>query len=1033
LYGLILSAFLASAQAETPADWVGLPLAGVQLEAPEGGLPEESLDPLMRAIQGQPLDLGTIRLDLATLFRVGNFRSVEAHAEPWVTWNAIGEAEDAVLLTYRVFPAPRIGKIKVSGNKTFSDREIRGFSSLTVGQGTWFNELEAPRVKARIENELGREGWVRATVTVQDQVLDDGELVVHLIVDEGVPNVLETIGFTGDLDALSKRSEGMLRRWARKAGLREGQPFAPTDITRAQNEMRLQLALMQPGPFRRQRGWIDAQVNPVLMRNVTGTARVTFTIEPGKRLELDVTGLGARGQRGLQGALGIDERLRLTRGFVDEAPDRVRAWLAEQGYHVAQVEIALDDANDDMRILRVQVQRGPRYTLPPGGYPAFLGIDFWDNEAVSDADLQRVVDEASLEVIRRDYYSEAELNRGLIACRELYRARGYLSADLTLEHLETQPKGWLIVRFLASPFRALAKKQTPVRATPQVRVVEGPQTTLASVTLVGGDPLVDLGALYTQLENMEGAPYSSQHLETITTHAVQAHRDAGFLEVDAWVDSHNLPDRQVEARLVLEPGPQVLLRSKVTRGLRRSRSTFVRREAELELGSPITTAALEDIRNNLYELGIFRSVKVEMLGDGTHRDLVIDVSERPRWAYEWGFGLSTDQGLRSFTRVTRRNVWGVAHRIDLVGQVGLQYRSDSNWRPDFDDPDWRLTLTYTAPRFPTRSQDLILDGLLRERRLERTWRMDRSGAGITLESHPGKTATLRTGVRLETRQLRDVNAGALLEGEPWLALDADQKWRVQEQVAVRYLQDRRDDPVLPSRGWLAGATGELAPGLPWDQWRGQPVTSFAKVEARMTTWLPLGGFSLKLAGSGGVASSLNHGVIPLEDRFRLGGTSSLRGFRRDAVGPRNLSPRIAVDWPDSLRPLVEYANRDNPEIWVPTGGDVTALGTAELLLPLTSVGLTSWEGYSAAFFADAGNVWLHSPDTQATSQQEPLTPAIRWAIGTGMRAATPVGPLQIDIAANLQSIWATGEQQTLLVQGYEEPPWRAHLTLGSQF
>ena len=57
-----------------PSRFVGLPIAGVQLQAPDGGLPEENLDPLLRASQGAPLDLGMVRLDLATLFQVGDSR-----------------------------------------------------------------------------------------------------------------------------------------------------------------------------------------------------------------------------------------------------------------------------------------------------------------------------------------------------------------------------------------------------------------------------------------------------------------------------------------------------------------------------------------------------------------------------------------------------------------------------------------------------------------------------------------------------------------------------------------------------------------------------------------------------------------------------------------------------------------------------------------------------------------------------------------------------------------------------------------------
>ena len=76
-------ALLAMAFAQDPA-LVGLPIASVTLEAPRGGLPDETLHTLLRARQGQPYDPMATRRDLTTLMRVGEFAAVEASAEPWI-------------------------------------------------------------------------------------------------------------------------------------------------------------------------------------------------------------------------------------------------------------------------------------------------------------------------------------------------------------------------------------------------------------------------------------------------------------------------------------------------------------------------------------------------------------------------------------------------------------------------------------------------------------------------------------------------------------------------------------------------------------------------------------------------------------------------------------------------------------------------------------------------------------------------------------------------------------------------------------
>jgi outer membrane protein assembly factor BamA len=170
--------------------------------------------------------------------------------------------------------------------------------------------------------------------------------------------------------------------------------------------------------------------------------------------------------------------------------------------------------------------------------------------------------------------------------------------------------------------------------------------------------------------------------------------------------------------------------------------------------------------------------------------------------------------------------------------------------------------------------------------------------------------------------------------------------------------------------------------------------------------------------------------VPLEDRFRLGGTGSLRGFVRDAVGPQNVTPALQVDWPNGIGPAIDYALRDNPERWTPTGGDTNAVGTLELLVPLPALGLTSWEGYAGEIFGDVGNAWLLDPDAEAASEREDV-PLLRWGAGVGARVDTPIGPLQLDIAINPQVWFAEGERRVLLVEQWREPPARAHLTLGA--
>jgi len=1045
---LLSPAAFAQDAPQDPHWYVGLPVAVVQLEAGAGGaLPEESLDALLRARQNEPLEPKTIALDIATLFRVGEFSAVEADVVPWLSYDPVtGEPAAGVALTYLVYPAPTISKIKVHGRIDFKTSEILAQSGLTPGQ-PHYPSLDNSHAEERIRRWLVRQGYANAQIAIKVEE-SAGEYELTILVDQGVPNVIERLTFAGNIpEMVSKGGNRKLYRWVHKAGVREGEAFAPDAINRAQQKIREHLGSMRRGILRRRHGWVEARVTWVKLSTRDGAVQITYTVDPGRRLSLDVRGIPFRGDAKARQALGIDDRLRLTRGYLDEAPVQLREWLQNRGYYNATSTVELLEPTRTDQVLSVRVERGARHFF--GDDLGFVGIDFSGNENLSDADLQRVVDQASYDVIRRDFFTEAELEKGLVAATELYRARGYQSATLAQQPLAPADiglRGIPPLRILSAPIRKVFGIETSRKIIPRVTVEEGPLTIMESVTIETDAEEVPLDFLDDAIAELAEAPYSPHQVEFLARRIVEKHRSSGYLEADVKVKVYEIEPLRVRCTIEVDADEKILLRSMVTRGLRRTRPDFVKREVDIALGDPITSTELSEARENLYNLGIFRTVDLQLLGDDALRDLVVSVDERGRYSWEVGGGVSTDQGLRGFFRATRRNLWGTAHRVNFLSQIGLDYGSENlqDFVPDITSPEGYFALSYTAPRFPTRRMDLVLDALLFERRQERTWRMARTGGGVALQWQLDKKGAteIRPGIRLETRQLQQVDSGALLSIDPWidrLVLGVPSLWRIQETVTVLLIRDHRNDRISPTRGWLISSNAEWAPGLDWSSIHDQTPASFVKAEARMSSYIPLGRFVLRVSGEAGRGISLNEHGIPLEDRYRLGGTGSLRGFRRDGVGPRNESPRIDIDWPNGIRPVLDYAIRDNPERWVPTGGDTSAVSTIELVMPLPALGMKAWDGWAAAGFADIGNVWQIShpagvPGARPTStlpRYAENIPLLRYGIGGGIRVATPVGPLQVDLASNPQSLFSSGSRRTLLVEGWEEPPFRFHLTLGA--
>jgi outer membrane protein insertion porin family len=121
-------------------------------------------------------------------------------------------------------------------------------------------------------------------------------------------------------------------------------------------------------------------------------------------------------------------------------------------------------------------------------------------------------------------------------------------------------------------------------------------------------------------------------------------------------------------------------------------------------------------------------------------------------------------------------------------------------------------------------------------------------------------------------------------------------------------------------------------------------------------------------------------LLPPNERFYVGGRSTIRGYEEDTVGPKL-------------------------DDGTPTGGNVFLLLNAELRV--TVVG-----SLGTVVFWDGGNTWLDQDSIRWTD--------IKTTVGLGLRLNTPVGPLRLDYGHKLN--WNPGEAHGTF-----------HFTLGHAF
>jgi len=159
---------------------------------------------------------------------------------------------------------------------------------------------------------------------------------------------------------------------------------------------------------------------------------------------------------------------------------------------------------------------------------------------------------------------------------------------------------------------------------------------------------------------------------------------------------------------------------------------------------------------------------------------------------------------------------------------------------------------------------------------------------------------------------------------------------------------------------------------------------FSKMTLQASWFLPVGSSVLALSARAGVGWPFrNTAEIPLHERFYVGGSTTVRGFTQDAIGPS------AKDANGNL---------------IPQGGQSMAIFNIELRI-------NPGEGFGFVLFTDAGNAW---------SGQELNLSDMRASYGAGIRYGTPIGPLRIDYGQKIHKLPG-------------ESPGEVHFNIGNMF
>jgi outer membrane protein assembly factor BamA len=613
-------------------------------------------------------------------------------------------------------------------------------------------------------------------------------------------------------------------------------------------------------------------------------------------------------------------------------------------------------------------------------------VNFTGNKAIESDDLESHVSVEKSHFLSPGRYSEKLVRVSAKNLAAVYQSEGYSSVVITPSIVNHG--GDIQVNF---------------------KVVEGPRDIVASFRIEGAETFPQEKFAPQGLKIAVGKPYSQKLVQDDRSSIVVHYLQAGYLNSSfretATVVSKKDP-HHIDVVYHIHEGPQVFTGDLITLGRKDTQQRLIDQDvSSIKPGQPLTESQLLTAGSQLYNhTGVFDWAEVNPKREITTQskeDVVVEVHEAKKNQMTYGFGFevinrggslpsgtvalpnlppvglpksfttsqATFYGPRGTIQYTRNNLRGKGESLSFTGFAG---RLDQRAAAYYIDPNlrwskWSATATISGERNeenPIFSSQMELGSYQLQRSL-----------------NVAKTNTLFLRYSFSQTDLTRLEI-------PALVLPQDQHVRL-STVAANFTRDTRDNALDEHKGVLQTIELDL------NSSRLGSSVDFVKMNAQAAYYkrIPhniIWANSLRI----GLAQPYAGSRVPLSQEFFTGGGNTLRGFPLDGAGPQR-----EVDVCSS------GSSTDCTLIHVPSGGNELLLLNSEMRIPLTFK-----KGLGMVAFYDGGNVFpnvgFHDFASLYTN-----------SVGVGLRYATPVGPVRIDVGRNLNPVVGVSATQYFISIG----------------
>ena len=736
------------------------------------------------------------------------------------------------------------------------------------------------------------------------------DVVFH--VDAGARATVGGVGFEGDLGPYAGAD---LRAMT---SLAAGEPYERQRILDQVDRLRRALA---------ERRHLRATLRAPSERYDAADDRVhlTYLVEVGPEVHVQVFGadLPELRRRGLLPFL--DDQV-YDDALVAQSRAEIRADYQRRGHYHVEVRTR-EEAREGHVDLYLEVAPGPVFTL--------MEIRFTGNLHVHERELRQLMTTTPRQALGGGRLVDEVLEGDLDNLRSFYVLQGFSQVGI-------------------GPYQVESEDQEMVLTIP---IDEGPRRRVVQLRLEGVEAL-DPERVRQELPLKRAGPYHPLLLDDSVNLLRALYEEEGY--ADALVTPQldwNEDATLVDVDLRVQEGRRSVVDRVILRGHQRTQPEVLRRFAGLETGEAISRRRLLEAERELYRLGIFSRVDVDVAprsDPSGSRDVVIRLEEGRRWRLAYGVSYHSDDGPGALLSLSRVNVGGRGDRLQLDLRANER---DRRFRLIYDQPSLvrlNVPITYTL------------------------FRQDEERESFTVEDTGTRVSLTKDLPRLRLGLDYDYRLVNLLETEVELPDVPREDREIQiSSLTPKFYVDRRDDPLDPTRGFVTSTQIEYAfPFL-------NATANFAKLFVQQAQYAPFGRFGVLAASvrfgaiepldpdaprDPLVPPELASGLIPVSERFFAGGRTTHRAYERDTLGIPG-------------------------ETLIPVAGAVFEAGGNGLFLVNVDYRFPIAGNFGGTVFLDLGNVWADWRDLEPRD--------LKPGVGLGLRYRSPIGPVRLEIGWKL--------------------------------